>query len=260
MKKIIFLLTAIFICITAHAKTETINWYMDGTLYDTTTCQTGGDITLPQTPTKYGYTFQGWAEYIPIEYLESTGTQYIDTGLVFNTPSTRLDYSLKVSVLGREQKNGTFVSNETSTNTGFNIEMKYGNIIFYSAPYTAECAGTTCSYITNIDYDKNFVEYTGYFSSNGFQSNLMNTPFSYNTPYLPQSPKSITLYKNAFTSTKPYIGKIYYVRFMIDNILVRDFIPVLDKDGTPCMYDKVEGKFYYNAGTGQFIAGPVIGE
>jgi hypothetical protein len=36
------------------------------------------------------------------------------------------------------------------------------------------------------------------------------------------------------------------------------FIPVLDGAGTPCMYDKEEKKFYYNAGTGQFIAGPVL--
>ncbi len=36
------------------------------------------------------------------------------------------------------------------------------------------------------------------------------------------------------------------------------FIPILDINGTPCMYDKVEDKFYYNAGTGQFIAGPAI--
>ena len=255
-----FILLAILFCGTAYAQTETLNWYMDGNTYATTTCESGNDILLPTTPTKRGYTFKGWAGYIPIEYLESTGTQYIDTGLIFNTPSTRLDYSLKVSVLGREQKKGTFVSNETSTNEGFNIEMEYGNIIFYSAPYVEGCPGTTCSYITNIDYDKNFVEYTGYFSSNGFQSNLMNIPFSYNTPYLPQSPKSITLYKNAFTSTKPYIGKIYYVRFMIDNILVRDFIPVLDSNNVPCMYDKVERKFYYNQGTGQFIAGPVLTE
>ena len=34
--------------------------------------------------------------------------------------------------------------------------------------------------------------------------------------------------------------------------------PVLDKNGTPCMYDNVTDQFFYNAGTGQFIAGPVI--
>ena len=54
--------------------------------------------------------------------------------------------------------------------------------------------------------------------------------------------------------------KIYSCKLYDNDVLVRDFIPVLDKDGTPCMYDKVEKKFYYNAGTGQFIAGPMIEE
>ena len=36
--------------------------------------------------------------------------------------------------------------------------------------------------------------------------------------------------------------------------------PVLDKNGIPCMYDKVTDQFFYNQGTGQFIAGPVVTE
>lgn len=42
--------------------------------------------------------------------------------------------------------------------------------------------------------------------------------------------------------------------------IVRNFVPALDGNDTPCLYDKVEGKFYYNAGTGNFIAGPIISE
>ncbi len=44
------------------ADTETVKWYVDNSLYDTTTCQTGGDINLPTAPTKYGYTFTGWTD------------------------------------------------------------------------------------------------------------------------------------------------------------------------------------------------------
>ena len=62
------------------------------------------------------------------------------------------------------------------------------------------------------------------------------------------------------TSIAPGKIKIYYFKIYDNDVLVRDFIPVLDNYGTPCMYDKVERKFYYNAGTGDFIAGPIIGE
>jgi len=37
--------------------------------------------------------------------------------------------------------------------------------------------------------------------------------------------------------------------------LVRDFIPV-SYNGTPGLWDKVEWKFYANAGTGNFTLGP----
>ena len=45
----------------AHADTETVNWYKDGQTYAQTTCTVGGDIILPETPTKRGYNFTGWA-------------------------------------------------------------------------------------------------------------------------------------------------------------------------------------------------------
>ena len=42
---------------------------------------------------------------------------------------------------------------------------------------------------------------------------------------------------------------IYYFKIYDNDVLVRDFIPVLDSNKKPALYDKVEGKFYYNQGT-----------
>jgi len=52
--------------------------------------------------------------------------------------------------------------------------------------------------------------------------------------------------------------KLYYLEIYDNEKLVRDYIPVLDDDGIACLYDKVEKKFYYNEGTGAFIAGPEV--
>lgn len=41
-----------------------------------------------------------------------------------------------------------------------------------------------------------------------------------------------------------------------NNELVRNFIPALDSQGKPCMYDTVTQQSFYNQGTGEFIAGP----
>ena len=67
-------------------------------------------------------------------------------------------------------------------------------------------------------------------------------------------------YNNGGTPVGGGRGKLYYFKIYDNDVLVRDFIPVIDNNEIPCMFDKVESKFYYNQGTGQFIAGPVIGE
>lgn len=65
MKKIIMFLCATFYTCTIYANTETIRWSVDGTV-TTTTCQSGGAVTLPATPpNKRGYTFAGWQEIDP---------------------------------------------------------------------------------------------------------------------------------------------------------------------------------------------------
>jgi hypothetical protein len=49
--------------------------------------------------------------------------------------------------------------------------------------------------------------------------------------------------------------KIFAYKLYSAGALKRDYIPALDKDGTPCLYDRVSKKCFYNAGTGSFIAG-----
>ena len=77
MKKILLFLGAMFVC-TAHAQTETTKWYIDGNLYATTSCESGGDITMPEPPERFGSIFQGW---MPAVYDMST----LDTSINFTT-------------------------------------------------------------------------------------------------------------------------------------------------------------------------------
>ena len=46
--------------------------------------------------------------------------------------------------------------------------------------------------------------------------------------------------------------RLYYCKIYDNGTLIRDYIPVLDWDDVPCLYDKVKRKLYYNAGTGSF--------
>lgn len=55
-----------------------------------------------------------------------------------------------------------------------------------------------------------------------------------------------------------HLGRIYYCKISEGTELIRDFIPCLDNNGVPCMYDLVGGETYYNQGTGKigYISDP----
>ena len=216
----------------------------DRTIDHTTTCTIGGDVILPQTPHKYGYTFNGWgANYIPIEYLESTGTQYIDTGYIPNDKTT-----FRVKVMLTEFTDAIIVGYANSPE--FYRVFCYSNKIYVDYGIgPSRIAGLTC--VKNQLYDITIgpLYVKDNITDNIILGQKISTSFQGSFPLYICDPRA-----DRQTKAKMYLVQIYQ-----DNILVRDFIPVLDGNGTPCMYDKVENKFYYNAGTGQFIAGPVIG-
>jgi hypothetical protein len=55
------------------------------------------------------------------------------------------------------------------------------------------------------------------------------------------------------------VGSIYYFKIYDNGTLVRDMVPARrNSDGVLGMYDTVTNTFFTNAGTGEFIAGPVV--
>ena len=248
MKRLLLFLSLCFVCSAAIA--HTINWYVDGSIYHTTTCESGDDITPPTAPEKYGYTFKGWRTNIQIEYLESTGTQYIDTGYIPNqdtgvkikgTFNSVTNYGTMMFGSGQDFNNRVFELYTWDQKLSFN---------YFNNNYMIDSivAGDTIV----IDWNKNIINYS---KNDAPYVQIAHQYGNFVSPYnmlmfADQRPTGITAGK----------VKIYYFKIYDNGTLVRNFIPVLDKNGVPCMYDLVENKYYYNAGTGDFIAGPIIGE
>ena len=57
---------------------------------------------------------------------------------------------------------------------------------------------------------------------------------------------------SAATTTNP---RIFGFRCYYDDVILRDFIPVLDLSGRPAIYDEVSGQLFYSQGTGEFTWG-----
>ena len=121
MKRLLVLF-GILISTVCYADTETTNWYVNGELYDTTSCQSGGNINVPTAPSKRGYTFQGWEPAIyDISTLDPTinGTSDSASG---NKWRVIFSYG---AVYGESLCSSTS-SNEWYTNTNLNTENGSG--------------------------------------------------------------------------------------------------------------------------------------
>ena len=220
----------------AYGETITLDWLNeDGTTNNTTTCTIGGDLQVP-IPTKTGYDFVGWAANRIIEYLEINGTQYIDTGVV-PTVANKTKVTLKIMP--------TFVSTGTvASGSSNNINYAIKNGLWRLNGVDLMAANTT-DIKTIILQQTNNGRYYSIDSTTGYGSVLTERS---------------TFYLGRLADNVIMPQKIISVKIEEKDILVRDFIPVLDYNNVPCMYDKVTGQFFYNAGTGNFIAGPIVGD
>ena len=209
------------------------------------------------TTTKTGYTLKGWslaedASYIPntyqqVEYLQSTGTQYIDTGYIPNENSRLwLDYQpteaqSKIYAGARNESSSPkvyFTINSGSNNT--KMYASWGTTVNYNiGPMTTDRVRTEIG-SEGIYYNDEYVTMPG----ETVWSNI-----SYSVYLFAVQESSNTASLNA--SVKIYEAKIYE-----GNTLIHHMIPCYRKsDNVRGMYDAISGEFYTNSGTGTFGIG-----
>ena len=182
-------------------------------------------------------------EYQEVEYIESSGTQYIDTGLQLTSNySVELDYQI-TSIPKLNERRGLFGALDAGgvarygslvSPTTRKFEYGYGKGNTY---YQTEIP-TTNRYLLkqakNEVYVDNDLIYTFPVDTFTMQSNAYLGSFNY-------------------TNYTPMLAKYYSAKFWDGDLLVRDFVPCVRKaDGKPGMYDMVTKQFYINNGTGEF--------
>ena len=261
--RFLFIIFTFVNIIPLRADTISMQWFNeDGTTYDTTTCTAGGDVILPTAPTKRGYTFMGWRTYTPIEYLKSTGMQYIDTGYMFdNVLNARI--VLDASFDGDSNDwNGIFLGG--SYYGGPTVAIASSDRQFaYTAGIGDQRTGVVANLKQRYVFDLNIPNST-YVVSDENNNVLVNIQSIVKQSRTGEATGFLFGYNGNPSSSggaiKTRAMTIWSVQIYNRDTLVRDFIPVLDPNGVPCMLDKVSDQFFYNAGTGDFIAGPVINE
>ena len=236
------------LCCGAYADTINLHWLNeDGTTYQDSTCTVDNDLILPATPpTKYGYTFTGWkmASLTQLEYLQSTGKQYIDTKLTVNAGDIMATAVFMPTL---------FVSGNYACVFGYNGNFQAA----YNSNGTANIGNAVS---TQIFFELNKkVTVSGILSSNNSQTYYVDS-VSTGLSRAFGTGVHLLLFDSTSSNTFPAHGRLYSFKAYRNNNIIMDLIPVLDYGNVPCMYDRVSKQFFYNQGTGQFIAGPVVSE
>ena len=187
-------------------------------------------------------------KYTPVEYLESTGTQYIDTGVKLNNNSSveitakflATAKNLSYYLFGSSIVNKRYMIAVGSTTNKYLVDL-------YSNGYRIN---SSVSAFDN-EFHTHKVLNSKYYIDNVLQGTQTSLTFS-NTENA-----YIFDVKNRSTDSSVGVQKwqIKKCKIYNSNTLVRDYIPVLDSSNRPCLYDKVEDKFYYNKGSGEFLYG-----
>ena len=193
-----------------------------------------------------------------IEYLESSGTQWINTGFSPSNANVRIEVTYRFVKLptGTNRKyvfGSSFAVNKTNIRLQYAVGSAGNCFIGFGNTYKSD--QTFDSYDTNTVHT--IVCDGGVFSLDGTTSDewdLSETTFAQT-----ESDHPVYLFgHNVNNGSDPsqYLSSIrlYSCRIWDQGELVRDFMPAVTNDTFGCLYDKVDGRFYGNGGSDGFAA------
>lgn len=204
----------------------------------------------------YGNTVQSKLPdgYTQVDYIESSGTQYIDTGI---NADYKLSLDIKLTdILNTQKHMGAIRNNGNGTYTRHHFQTKNSNIqgsvvyyvdtSYYRIKNTSE---QTNPHIYNIDLYNNTIQFDNEEPITITRTNF-DTELNYWLFWRNRNEGLGQQDKGNF--------RIYYCKMYVGNELVRDFIPCYrNSDNEVGLYDLVSGVFYTNQGTGVFTYGSV---
>ena len=181
--------------------------------------------------------------YMQVEYIESRGTQYIDTG--FN-PNQNTGVTMDFEVTDTSVTSWLFCGRTSASAGAYGVYAYTGGSSFYFV-YGAgrtDFSGTTAQrQICTVDKNK---------------CTIQETTVTIDAQTFTSSATLCLLVRNTNGTLASFArAKIYSCRIYDNGTLIRDYVPCLNVSGAAGLYDMVNGVFYGNAGTGSFTVGAV---
>lgn len=186
--------------------------------------------------------------YTELQYIESSGAQYIDAGFKPDQ-DTRvvMDFEL-LQIVGQYADPIFGVRTSASSGAyyfwcpGYNDSTER-----YQSGYNASSTYPAVTRLGRHTVDKN----KNVTTVDGVTTQTEYSAFTTNWNML-----LFNSYNNGNLYGQTTKMRLYSCTIHNNEVLIRDYIPCVDPGGNIGLYDKVSGRFYGNAGTGAFIAGP----
>lgn len=184
--------------------------------------------------------------YKQLEYIESTGTQYIDLGF---KPTSNLTISFSSEIISHSQNASYFGSRNQASSSDTKANVL---VILQSAGLRSDYYGTNVS-SQQYPEGKHTVEREKNKTICGSIS-LSNTSKTGSSEY------NLYLFATNTAGSASLQGsiRIYEKINLSDTSVSMELYPCKNAAGEIGLYDTVGGKFYANSGTGNFIAGPEV--
>ena len=179
-----------------------------------------------------------------IRYLESTGTQYIDTGVA---PGANFGFSISFSVAARPSATSALFGARTSSNVNANaycaMMRSTGDIRLDTTSSTQYSAAFSGGDSILYAYTKSATVVNGTSYTNGTRNTISRNFYLF-------------AINNNGTAMFGSITQRYVAAKIYDgSTLVRSYVPVRS-GSVGYLFDRVSGQLFGNAGTGSFVLGP----
>ena len=191
--------------------------------------------------------------YTQLEYIESTGSQYINTGFYPNH-NTRIDIDFEaISTNNAGAENGLVLygSGYSAENSAYEcyawnqqLEINYGNsnINFITT--------LTPGVKLRLSQNKSAISIYNFSSASTTTYSLPEQTFK--TPY------PMALFGAKRNNNILGYQKVFGCQIYDDGVLIRDYVPAKDENNIAGLYDRVYNRFYPSASSTTFVAGPVV--
>ena len=213
---------------------------------DTVTCTKDGKVKQGKWITKANPVISVPTEYTQLEYIESSGTQYINTNI---KPTGSMDFEVTVYVQSSAAQ-GTLFSG------GDNYNSKYlGVSINQANPGESDIRYDSQRYKFTLSIEKFMISKV----SNKLLLNNVEFAICSVVTFVSNYPIRLFAYNRGGNIGEKIAAKLYGLKLSDNGSDVANFIPAKrNSDGVVGLYDLVSKSFFTNAGTGTFTAGSEI--